>query len=115
MQSRDFLDQVSKVKGLTDMAHYVSLSDQRRMLIGLPSQTDQAWFVRQVEPIGTVPKSPRDIVYKLDTLPYKAWISWSCFARCFPEEMLVSNHLTTTEQCQVAGGPFWDGANRSNP
>ena len=24
--------------------------------------------------------------------------------------MLVSNHLTTTEQCQVAGGPFWDGA-----
>ncbi|MGA9923766.1 MAG: archaeosortase/exosortase family protein, partial [Isosphaeraceae bacterium] len=22
----------------------------------------------------------------------------------------MSNHLTTTEQCQVAGGPFWDGA-----
>ena len=51
-------------------------------------------------------------MYKLDTLPHKAWISWSCFARCFPEEMLVSNHLTTTEQCQVAGGPFWDDAIR---
>jgi hypothetical protein len=53
-------------------------------------------------------------VYKLDTLPHKAWISWSYFARCFPEEMLVSNHLTTTEQCQVAGGPFWDDANEAN-
>ncbi|MCC6362325.1 MAG: restriction endonuclease subunit S [Bryobacterales bacterium] len=36
MQSAEFLDQVQSVKGLTDMADYVSLSDQRRMLLTAP-------------------------------------------------------------------------------
>lgn len=41
MQSRDFLDQVAAVKGQTDMADYVSLSDQRKMKISLPSIDEQ--------------------------------------------------------------------------
>lgn len=36
MRSRDFINQVHKVKGLTDMADYVSLSDQRKMIITAP-------------------------------------------------------------------------------
>jgi type I restriction enzyme S subunit len=36
MHSREFLRQVHQVKGLTDMADYVSLSDQRRMKITVP-------------------------------------------------------------------------------
>lgn len=36
MQSSEFLDQVQQVKGLTDMADYVSLSDQRRMQLTVP-------------------------------------------------------------------------------
>ncbi|HEU5342815.1 MAG TPA: restriction endonuclease subunit S [Ktedonobacterales bacterium] len=36
MRGREFMDQVSGVKGLTDMADYVSLYDQRRMKITLP-------------------------------------------------------------------------------
>ena len=36
MHGRDFTNQVHKVKGLTDMADYVSLGDQRRMTITAP-------------------------------------------------------------------------------
>ena len=36
MHSRDFTNQVHQVKGLTDMADYVSLGDQRRMKIMAP-------------------------------------------------------------------------------
>jgi type I restriction enzyme S subunit len=36
MQSSGFLSQVQQVKGLTDMADYVSLSDQRRMTLTIP-------------------------------------------------------------------------------
>ncbi len=41
MQSFEFLNQVQGVKGLTDMADYVSLSDQRRMLLTVPSLSVQ--------------------------------------------------------------------------
>jgi type I restriction enzyme S subunit len=37
MQGSDFLNQVHQVKGLTDMADYVSLSDQRRMSVSAPT------------------------------------------------------------------------------
>ena len=67
MQSRDFLDQVGKVKGLTDMADYVSLSDQRRMTIDVPSPTDQAWFVEHVEPIQALMDNCRRRVANLRT------------------------------------------------
>jgi type I restriction enzyme, S subunit len=41
MHSRDFTNQVHQVKGLTDMADYVSLGDQRRMKITAPSLPTQ--------------------------------------------------------------------------
>lgn len=36
MQSREFLEQVDRVKGSTDMADYVSLTNQRRMEVRVP-------------------------------------------------------------------------------
>ena len=42
MQSSDFLSQVQQVKGLTDMADYVSLSDQRRMTLTIPPSPVQS-------------------------------------------------------------------------
>ena len=36
MQSREFIDQVDVVKGQTDMADYVNLSDQRKMRLKIP-------------------------------------------------------------------------------
>ncbi|OGR23416.1 MAG: hypothetical protein A2X83_08100 [Desulfuromonadales bacterium GWD2_54_10] len=41
MQSREFFAQVEAVKGQTDMADYVSLSDQRQMIITLPEGPEQ--------------------------------------------------------------------------
>jgi type I restriction enzyme S subunit len=41
MQSREFGDQADAVKGSTDMADYVSLTNQRRMLVTLPAIEDQ--------------------------------------------------------------------------
>lgn len=37
MQTREFLDQVDGVKGSTDMADYVSLTNQRRMRVRIPT------------------------------------------------------------------------------
>lgn len=51
MQSRDFLDQVDGVKGSTDMADYVSLTNQRRMLVRLPEPGDVARADRALAPI----------------------------------------------------------------
>ena len=41
MHGKEFLDQVESVKGQTDMADYVNLSDQRNMSITLPAPKDQ--------------------------------------------------------------------------
>ena len=51
MQSREFLDQVDGVKGSTDMADYVSLTNQRRMLVRLPEPGDVARADRSLAPI----------------------------------------------------------------
>jgi hypothetical protein len=49
MESRAFLDQVDRVKGQTDMAPYVSLRDQRRMTVRLPTPSAQAAISHQLE------------------------------------------------------------------
>ena len=36
MSSREFINQVNAVKGQTDMADYVSLTDQKRMIVRIP-------------------------------------------------------------------------------
>jgi type I restriction enzyme S subunit len=41
MQAREFYCQMDAVKGQTDMADYVSLADQRRMIITLPELNEQ--------------------------------------------------------------------------
>lgn len=41
MQTREFLDQVDGVKGSTDMADYVSLTNQRRMRVRIPTAETQ--------------------------------------------------------------------------
>ena len=41
MQSREFFEQVETLKGQTDMADYVSLSDQRQMTLTIPKPNEQ--------------------------------------------------------------------------
>lgn len=49
MHGDEFGEQVDMTKGQTDMADYVSLTDQRRMRITLPSPTRQAELGRHLE------------------------------------------------------------------
>lgn len=49
MHSEEFCEQVDITKGQTDMADYVSLTDQRRMRITLPSSKRQAELGRHLE------------------------------------------------------------------
>ncbi len=51
MQSGEFLRQVAAVAGQTDMAPYVSLRDQRRMLVALPPSDAQTQLGRLVAPM----------------------------------------------------------------
>lgn len=51
MCSDAFNRQVAKVSTQTDMAPYVSLQDQRKMIIGLPSADSQHRFAKQLQPI----------------------------------------------------------------
>jgi type I restriction enzyme S subunit len=51
MHSEEFLDQVDALKGQTDMADYVSLTDQRRMRINLSPVSEQDAIIRILEPL----------------------------------------------------------------
>lgn len=51
MRSPAFLGQVAAVKGQTDMADYVSLRDQRRMVIAVPAPQRQAEAVDRIRPL----------------------------------------------------------------
>ncbi|MEO6996358.1 MAG: restriction endonuclease subunit S [Lacunisphaera sp.] len=51
MKNGDFMRQVNLVSTQTDMAPYVSLHDQRRMVIKLPPPPEQRNFAKQLEPI----------------------------------------------------------------
>jgi len=49
MESPAFMNQVSRVKGQTDMADYVSLRDQRRMRLTLPTIEHQRSISKPLE------------------------------------------------------------------
>lgn len=51
MRGPDFARQCANVKGATDMADYINLKDQRRMLLLLPSLNVQCGFAEIVKPI----------------------------------------------------------------
>ena len=51
MKHGDFMRQVNRVSTQTDMAPYVSLQDQRRMVIELPPWQEQKELAKQLKPI----------------------------------------------------------------
>jgi type I restriction enzyme S subunit len=50
IQSDNFVEQCAAVKGATDMADYVNLTDQRRMLVAEPPRELMATFTELVQP-----------------------------------------------------------------
>jgi type I restriction enzyme S subunit len=51
MRGPDFVRQCATVKGATDMADYVNLKDQRRMLLPIPTLNVQRAFAELVQPM----------------------------------------------------------------
>ena len=53
-------------------------------------------------------------MYELDTLRHKARHGLEQLSLVILCSCTNKSQMTTTEQCQVAGGPFWDGATKPN-
>lgn len=76
MQSSDFLNQVHRVKGLTDMADYVSLSDQRRMTVcapPLPVQLEVASILSTYDDLIDNNTRRIEILEQMAKMIYREW------------------------------------------
>ena len=76
MQSEEFLGQVDAVKGQTDMAEYVSLTDQRRMSIILPSPEDQRLIARLLISLDNKIELNRRMNKTLEEMAQALFRSW---------------------------------------
>lgn len=68
MRSRRFLEQVDAVKGQTDMADYVSLTDQRLMKVAVPAPPLQQCLREEVAPLWALHFSNTDETKTLTAL-----------------------------------------------
>ena len=76
MQSEQFADQVDAVKGQTDMADYVSLTDQRRMKITVPDIDLQLDVARLLGAIDDKIELNRSTNRTLETMAQALFKSW---------------------------------------
>ena len=76
MQGREFWEQACSVKGKTDMADYVSLSDQRRMSITLPPINDQRAIARILGDLDDKIELNRQINHTLEQIARAIFKSW---------------------------------------
>ncbi|MBU6960935.1 restriction endonuclease subunit S [Pseudomonas sp. CVAP len=76
MSSQEFLHQVSYLKGQTDMADYVSLRDQRRMAVTIPSMQQQLHVVECLKPIDERITLLRETNATLEAIAQALFKSW---------------------------------------
>ncbi|POA19507.1 hypothetical protein C1886_12385 [Pseudomonas sp. FW300-N1A1] len=76
MSSQEFLHQVSYLKGQTDMADYVSLRDQRRMAVTIPSMQQQLHVVECLKPIDERITLLRETNVTLEAIAQALFKSW---------------------------------------
>jgi len=76
MSSQEFLHQVSYLKGQTDMADYVSLRDQRRMAVTIPSLQQQRHVVDCLKPIDERITLLRETNTTLEAIAQALFKSW---------------------------------------
>lgn len=76
MSSQEFLHQVSYLKGQTDMADYVSLRDQRRMAVTIPSIQQQRHVVDCLKPIDERITLLRETSATLEAIAQALFKSW---------------------------------------
>jgi type I restriction enzyme, S subunit len=83
MQSSEFLSQVHQVKGLTDMADYVSLSDQRRMNLTVPPLTVQCRIASILSAYDDLIENNTRRIKILEEMAQMLYREWFCNFR-FP-------------------------------
>lgn len=76
MQSAECLDQLDYLKGQTDMADYVSLRDQRRMMISLPAISVQREIAEVLSGIDVKISVLRDSNTTLESIANTLFKSW---------------------------------------
>lgn len=76
MSSQEFLQQISYLKGQTDMADYVSLRDQRRMTISIPPASRQAGIVECLKSIDDRINLLRETNATLEAIAKAMFKSW---------------------------------------
>jgi type I restriction enzyme S subunit len=76
MSSREFFLQYNSVKGQTDMADYVSLTDQRRMFVPLPPVAIQDQIVASLDPIDEKIELNRKMNETLEQMARAIFRSW---------------------------------------
>lgn len=76
MNSQEFLQQVSYLKGQTDMADYVSLRDQRKMAATIPSIKTQRDIVGVLKPIDDRIALLRETNATLEAIAQTMFKSW---------------------------------------
>ena len=76
MSSQEFLHQISYLKGQTDMADYVSLRDQRRMTVTIPSTQQQLHVVNCLKPIDDRITLLRETNITLEAIAQALFKSW---------------------------------------
>ena len=76
MFGKDFRQQVSAVKGQTDMADYVSLGDQRRMEVRLPPIDEQHAIVGVLGALDDKIEQNRQTAGKLERLARAIFLAW---------------------------------------
>jgi type I restriction enzyme S subunit len=76
MQGQEFIAQANMVKGQTDMADYVSLTDQRRMTITLPALDDQKAIAKMLGALDDKIELNRQMNETLEAMAQAVFKSW---------------------------------------
>ncbi|CAM3685202.1 restriction endonuclease subunit S [Cohnella lubricantis] len=93
MQSKEFIFQMNAVKGQTDMADYVSLSDQRKMTITVPSIKVQSAISHILGSIDDKIELNRQMNETLDQMASTLYKHWFVDFGLFQDEEFVDSHI----------------------
>ena len=76
MNSQEFLNQIGYLKGQTDMADYVSLRDQRKMVATFPIPSHQREIVEAIKPLDDCITLLRETNATLEAIAQALFKSW---------------------------------------
>ena len=95
LQSPDFVKQLRSRKGETDMADYVSLTEQRKLLIMVPPLPEQRRVAGVLGALDDLIETNRRLIGSLNALRRAVWAGGHGTARTFGEVACLRTERTT--------------------